>query len=260
VDPAAQTCPALPPTYHLHAAQQPAVAHRPPSGIHHLLHPSSAECRLGGRHKATYGTVKPHDPASLPLHTTWPVRRLHDNLRALVLVALAASPRDGLDLVARSAMVGSLAPPARATNLRAGAGGFVAVRRTGNEASGAAAAAGGHDGARVAGRRRSRALQRPRCTYLRLRRRRPSSAGGVKWPISGWAYSRRRCPNRRFLSCRYTISTTSASKPGAGSARIGPAGAPPPESQYDRRPAFRSPNFRTRAQGHRRSRAFLAGR
>ena len=124
----------------------------------------------------------------------------------------------------------------------------MAVRRTGNEASGAAAAAGDHDGARVAGRRRSRALQRPRCTYLRLRRRRPSSAGGVKWPISGWAYSRRRYPNRRFLSSGHPMSRRSTSKPGAGSARIGPAGAPPPESQYDRRPAFRSPNFRTREE------------
>ena len=145
-------------------------------------------------------------------------------------------------------MVGSLAPPARATNLRAGGGGFVAVRRTGNEASGAAAAAGGHDGARVAGRRCSRALQRPRCTHLRL----PPVAGdaleGVKWPISGWAYSRRRYPNRRFLSSGHPMSRRSTSKPGAGSARIGPAGAPPPESQYDRRPAFRSPNFRTRAR------------
>ena len=230
MDPAAQTCPALPPTYHLHAAQQPAVAHRPPSGIHHLLRPSSAECRLSGRHEATYGTVKPHDPTSLPLHTTWPVRRLHDNLRALVLVALAASPRDGLDLVARSAMVGSLAHLRALRTYEQGRGGFVAVRRTGNEAPGAAAAAGGHDGARVAGRRRSRALQRPRCTYLRLRRRRPSSAGGVKWPISGWAYSRRRCPNRRFLSCRYTISTTSASKPGVGGARIGRGGRVPPRA------------------------------
>jgi len=233
VDPAAQTCPALPPTYHLHAAQQPAVAHRPPSGIHHLLRPSSAECRLSGRHEATYGTVKPHDPTSLPLHTTWPVRRLHDNLRALVLVAFAASLRDGLDLVARSAMVGSLAPPARVTNERAGRGlvAVAAVRRTENEASGAAMAAGGHASARAAARRRSRALQRPRCTHLRLRRRRPSSAGGVKWPTSGMVYSRPRYPNRRFLSYQYTILLTSASKLGVRSARIGPAAGSFPWSQ-----------------------------
>jgi hypothetical protein len=52
-------------------------------------------------------------------HRHGPFSDRTDNLRALVLAALAASPRDGLNLVARSAMVG-LAPPARVTNERAG--------------------------------------------------------------------------------------------------------------------------------------------